>query len=56
MKIGDLVKYHFTGKVGIIVKSKQPRLYESKSLTLFYVEWLNDDHNGWISAMNLRRV
>ena len=56
MKIGDLVKYHFTGKVGIIVKSKQPMALSGKPLTLVYVEWLNGDHNGWVSAMNLRRV
>ena len=55
MKVGDLVKYHFTGKLGIIVKSKQPRSY-GKPLTLLYVEWLNDDHNGWVTAMNLRVV
>ena len=53
MQIGDLVKYHFTGKVGIIVKSKQRAI---RPLTLLYVEWLNDDHNGWVSAMNLRVV
>ena len=53
MKIGDLVKYHFTGKVGIIVKSKQ---HVVRPLTLLYVEWLDDDYDGWISAMNLRVV
>jgi hypothetical protein len=49
-KIGDLVKYRFTGKMGIIVKSKQ---HVVRPLTLLYVEWFNDDNNGWISAMNL---
>ena len=53
MKIGDLVKYRSSGKVGIIVKSQQHRVLP---LTLLYVEWLNDDDNGWVTAMNLRRV
>ena len=52
-KIGDLVKYRFTGKMGIIVKSKQ---HTVRPLTLLYVEWFNDDHNGWISAMNLEVI
>ena len=53
MKIGDLVKYRFVEKIGIIIKSKQ---HVVKPLTLVYVEWLGDDDNGWVSAMNLRRV
>ena len=53
MQISDLVKDGFTGKMGIIVKSKQRVI---KPLTLVYVEWLSDDHSGWVSAMNLRRV
>ena len=53
MQVGDLVKYRFAEKIGIIVKSKQ---HVVKPLTLVYVEWLNGDHNGWVSAMNLRRV
>ena len=52
-KIGDLVKYRFTGKMGIIVKSKQ---HTVRPLTLLYVEWFNDYHNGWISAMNLEVI
>ena len=53
MKIGDLVKYRFVEKIGIIIKSKQ---HVVKPLTLVYVEWFDDDDNGWVSAMNLRRV
>ena len=50
MQVGDLVKYRFTGKIGIIVKSQT---YRVKPLTLLYVEWVNNENNGWISAMNL---
>lgn len=53
MKIGDLVKYRFTEKLGIIVKSKQ---YTIRPLTLLYIEWVNDEDNGWISAMNLEVI
>lgn len=53
MKVGDLVKYHFTGKIGIIVKKQA---YRVKPLTLLYVEWVNNEDNGWVSAMNLRKV
>ena len=51
-KIGDLVKYRFTGKMGIIVKSKH---HVIKPLTMLYVEWFNQEA-AWITAMNLRRV
>ena len=53
MKVGDLVRYRFTGKIGIIVKSKQ---YAVRPLTLLYVEWVNNEDNGWISAMNLEVI
>jgi hypothetical protein len=53
MQVGDLVKYRFTGKMGIIVKSKQHVL---RPLTLLYVEWINNEDNGWISAMNLEVI
>ena len=53
MQVGDLVKYRFTGKVGIIVKSKQHHL---RPLTLLYVEWISNEDNGGISAMNLEVV
>ena len=52
MKIGDLVKYRFTGKMGIIVKSKQ---HVVRPLTLLYVEWFNDA-GEWLSAMNLEVI
>ena len=52
VEIGDLVKCCFTGKVGIVVKSGHP---VSKSLTMLYVEWLNQEA-AWITAMNLREV
>ena len=53
MQVGDLVRYRFTGKIGIIVKSKQ---YTVRPLTLLYVEWVNNENNGWISAMNLEVI
>ena len=53
MQIGDLVKYRFTEKLGIIVKSKQHTI---RPLTLLYVEWVNNQDNGWISAMNLEVI
>ena len=51
MQVGDLVRYRFTGKIGIIVKQKIK--FQS---TLLYVEWINNEDNGWISAMNLEVV
>ena len=51
-KIGDLVKYRSSGKMGIIVKSQQHRVLP---LTLLYVEWLNEA-GEWISAMNLEVI
>jgi hypothetical protein len=53
MKVGDLVKYRFTEKLGIIVKSKH---HTVRPLTLLYIEWVNGEDNGWISAMNLEVI
>ena len=57
MKIGDLVRYRFpsvdTGNIGIIVKSRH---HVIKPLTLLYIEWVNNEDNGWISAMNLEVI
>ena len=51
-EIGDLVKCGFTGRLGIVVKSRHPVI---KSLTMLYVEWFNQEA-AWITAMNLRIV
>ena len=53
MNIGDLVKSRFSEKIGIIVKSNSPVI---RPLTLLYVEWINNEDNGWISAMNLEVI
>ena len=53
MKIGDLVKSRFTEQMGIIVKSKH---YTIRPLTLLYIEWVDNEDNGWISAMNLEVI
>ena len=51
-KIGDLVKCGFTGRLGIVVKSKHPVI---RSLTMLYVEWANQEA-AWITAMNLKAI
>ena len=51
-KIGDLVKCEFTGRLGIVVKSRHPVI---KSLTMLYVEWVNQEA-AWITAMNLKAI
>lgn len=58
MKIGDLVKYHFDGKIGIIVaiSANNYPVTPLAPLTRFYVEWVNAEPARWISAMNLRIV
>lgn len=54
VEIGDLVRCHFTGKVGITVR-KTPSWVPTKPLTRFYVEWFSNEAT-WVSAMNLREV
>jgi hypothetical protein len=51
-KIGDLVKCGFTGRLGIVVKSKHPTI---RSLTMLYIEWVNQEA-AWITAMNLKVI
>ena len=53
MKIGDLVKSRSSEKVGIIVKSRHHAI---KPLTLLYIEWVDNEDNGWLSAMNLEVI
>ena len=60
MKVGDLVECHFTGKVGITVKSAGsaiPTYPRWKWQPLqFLVEWINEHEATWTTAMYLRVV
>ncbi len=57
MKVGDLVKCHFTGKMGITIRSSgsatptYPR-WNWQPLQ-FLVKWRNDNDTTWAAAMYL---